>query len=271
MKELSLKEIQTIELELLKQFDGICKANNLRYSLGGGTLLGAVRHKGFIPWDDDIDVMMPRPDYDVFLSLCAKENFPFNLISYETRKGYRGLFVKLSNPKTEIIDSVLDNDFEIGVNIDVFPIDGLGNSMDEALELFKKTRFDRELLNASGWKKFTRSKTRGLVYEPIRLAFFLGSRFVNRSSLIQKIETKNRAVSFDGSAFAGCICGTYREKEIMPQRTFTEYISLPFEDTSFMAISDYDSYLKAHYGDYMQPPPEKKRITHHTYKAFLKE
>ncbi|MBO4235915.1 MAG: LicD family protein [Firmicutes bacterium] len=271
MTELTLKEIQERELNLLKHFDNLCKANGFRYSLGGGSLLGAVRHKGFIPWDDDIDVMMPRPDYDAFLSLCASSDFPFELISYETRKGYRGLFVKLSDPKTYIVDSVIESDFEIGINIDIFPIDGLGGSREEALSLFNKTKFDRELLNASGWKKFSRSKTHGLIYEPIRLAFFLASRFANRESLIKKIEKRNKATLFETSSFAGCVCGAYREKEIMPQKTFTEYIELPFEDTTFMAISDYDSYLKAHYGDYMQLPPEKKRVTHHTYKAFLKE
>lgn len=271
MKELSLQEIQALELSLLKEFDALCKDNNLRYSLGGGTLLGAVRHKGFIPWDDDIDVMMPRPDYDTFISVCNNQNCPFDMISYETRKGYVGLFVKLSDPKTHIVDTTLKNDYEIGVNIDVFPIDGLGSSMDEALTLFKKTRFDRELLNASSWKRFSRSKTHGLIYEPIRLAFFVASRFISKKSLIDRIERKNRETLFEKSAFAGCICGAYREKEIMPQKTFTEYVSLPFEDTEFMAIADYDSYLTAHYGDYMKLPPEKKRVTHHTYKAYLKE
>jgi len=77
-----LKEVQKIALSLLIEFDNICKAQSLRYSLGGGTLLGAVRHNGFIPWDDDIDVMMPRPDYEKFLKYCTENLLPFDILSY---------------------------------------------------------------------------------------------------------------------------------------------------------------------------------------------
>ncbi len=269
MRELTLQEIQQTELELLKQYDTVCKELGLRYSLGGGSLLGAVRHRGFIPWDDDIDVMMPRPDYDRFIAYCGENSTPFTLITYENTQGYNGLFAKLSDPGTRIEDSVMKMDYEMGVNIDVFPLEGLGQSEEEAVRIFRKTELNREILNAYLWKKFFRSKTHSVVYEPIRLAMYMISRVADPKKLLRKVDRINRSHSFEDAGFAGCVCGSYRLQEIMKQSTFTEYVELPFEGLSLMAIRDYDAYLTKHYGDYMQLPPEDKRETHHTYKAYV--
>ena len=94
MKEVTFVELKEIEKQILFQFDDYCRAHSLRYSLGGGTLLGAVRHGGFIPWDDDVDVMMPRPDYDRFLDICKEQEPPFDVISHESDPDYYHLFSK---------------------------------------------------------------------------------------------------------------------------------------------------------------------------------
>ena len=268
MKALNLKEIQQIELELLLKFDLVCKSNNLRYSLGGGTLLGAIRHKGFIPWDDDIDVMMPRPDYEKFLSICKSKKTDFNLVTYDTVEGYNGLFAKIWDPNTIVKDDLMEMTFEIGVNIDVFPLDGLGKSEEEAYKIFKRTAWNREMLNAVLWKKFFRSKTHSILVEPIRFTMFVLSRFSNPKKLLRKVDEENLRHSFEGSKYAGCVCGSYREKEIMPTDTFENYIDLDFEGEKLKAIANYDEYLTKHYGNYMQLPPEEKQQTHHTYKAY---
>lgn len=270
MKELSLAEIQRLELQLLLKVDQICRTEGIRYSLGGGSLLGAVRHKGFIPWDDDIDVMMPRPDYEKFLIYCKEHDTGFNLITYETEKGYNGLFAKIWDPDTIILDDVMDLAYTTGVNIDVFPLDGLGNSEKEAFRIFRKTAWKRELLNAALWKKYFRSKTHSIVLEPIRLMMYIISRFINPKKLLRKVDEENMCHPFETSAYAGCVCGSYREQEIMKAETFRNYIDMKFEGKSLKGIRDYDSYLTKHYHDYMQLPPENKRETHHTYKAYLK-
>lgn len=270
MYELALKEIQIIELNLLLQFDSICKEYRLRYSLGGGTLLGAVRHKGFIPWDDDVDVMMPRPDYVCFLNICKDHKKDFNLITYDNVKNYYGLFAKIWDPTTIIQDNLMDIAYEIGVNIDVFPVDGLGESEKEAYRIFEKTTLNRELLNAALWKKFFRSKTHSVFVEPIRFAVFTMSRFVDPKKLLRKVDEENLSHPFEGSKYAGCVCGSYREKEIMKTETFENYIDLEFEGYTFKAIENYDEYLTKHYGDYMQLPPIEKQQTHHTYRAYLR-
>ena len=192
MREIDLETLKTLELALLKQVHDICVAENLRYSLGGGTLLGAVRHKGFIPWDDDIDIMMPRPDYEKFIDYCKNHETPFAVKSHETDKSFVDLSAKIYNPDTVLIDEdIAGSNDGIGVYIDLFIIDGLGNTEKEAVKAFRATSFKRDLLVAAQWKKFFRSKTRPFYYEPIRFAMFLLSRFVNSDKTFCKIEKKH--------------------------------------------------------------------------------
>ncbi len=272
MKELTFQELKSIEYNLLQSFDAICSEKGYRYSLGGGTLLGAIRHKGFIPWDDDIDVMMPRPDYDCFIKYCEDNTIPFVLECHEYNPSYKNLFSKIIAKNTFLIDSsITTKATKMGVHIDVFPIDGLGNSYKNAIKQFEKTTFKRELLNAATWEKYFRSKTHPWYYEPLRLSLYLLSRFQNAKNLMDSIDVINREVSFDESKFAGCVSGVYRKKEIMETSVFQNYIDVQFEGGYFKAIRDYDAYLQKHYGDYMKLPPKEKRVTHHTFKAYIEE
>ena len=271
MLELTLQQIRQIELDLLIEFDKICNEKGYRYSLGGGTLLGAIRHNGFIPWDDDIDVMMPRPDYEKFINYSLNNNIPFTLITHTTMEGYNGLFAKLSDSTTVLQDNLIKDDYDLGVNIDIFPIDGLGNSEIEARKILKKTELQREILNAISWKRYFRSKTHGLIFEPIRLALYYTSRFINPKKILKSVDEKNLKYSFDSSSYAGCICGSYRTKEIMKKEVFEKYIDVKFENNIFKAVSDYDTYLTKLFGNYMVLPPEKERVTHHSFQAFYKD
>lgn len=272
MHKLALDDIKKIELELMRQVDSICRERGFRYTLIGGTLLGAVRHKGFIPWDDDIDIAMPRRDYDQFIDYCINNNTSFDIISSQTTQDYNYLFAKICDRKTVIQNSSEKwcGNNNVGVYIDVFPLDGMGMNLKEANHNFNRTTFKRELLVAATWKQFTRSKTKSILYEPLRFAFYVISRFVNPKKIISSLENRFRKISFDTSAYVGCYCGSYRRKEIMPATIFQDYIEMEFENTSFMGIKRYDDNLKKIYGDYMKLPPKEKRVTHHSYEVFSK-
>lgn len=272
MRELSLDEIKQIELRLLKQLNEICIAQGFRYYLAGGTLLGAVRHKGFIPWDDDIDVAMPRPDYERLIDYCRTNEVPFQLVCNKTDGRYGYLFAKIADRETLLVQNVCRrNSPEMGVCIDIFPLDGLADSYDEAKAQLNRTRFARELLVAANWESFSRSKTRSIAYEPIRFAFFCLSRFVSIKKLIKRIEAVYKTNTFDTSKYVACVCGVYRNKEIAEYDVFSECVMLPFEGEYFSCPKKYDEYLSNIYGDYMQLPPIDKRVTHHDYTAWHKQ
>ncbi len=272
-EELSLEQLKSIEIRLLSDVNKICEKEGFRYSLGGGTLLGAVRHGGFIPWDDDIDIMMPRPDYDAFISYClSHEEVPFKIKSWETDKTYVDLSAKIYDAQTVLIDdNTCDYEDKIGVFIDVFPIDGLANNYKRAKKVFNATTFKRELLVAAKWKKYFKSKTHAWYYEPFRFGMFLLSRFVNKQKLFDKIQEKYKKIDFDKVKFAAAVGGSYRKKEILEQSVFTNLNKLIFENEEFCAIAQYDTYLSSIYGDYMKLPPEEKRVSHHSFKAYYKE
>lgn len=271
MRQIDLAELKEIELNLLKEIHEICRKESIKYSICGGTLLGAVRHRGFIPWDDDIDIFMPRPDYNKFIKYCCMNKTPFKLVSTETEPGYGYLFAKVVDSNTEIVEIDANRGgAKMGVYVDVFPIDGLGASYKEAKQQFAKTAFKREMLVAYNWKRFFKSKTHSMIYEPLRLLMFVLSRGVKPSNLIQKIQKDFTPERFTESKYAGAVCGAYRLKEILPTEVYSIYDTISFEGYDFMCIKDKESYLTSIYGDYMKLPPVEKRAAHHSFLAYHK-
>ena len=194
------------------------------------------------------------------------------MLSSETNEKYGCLFAKAMAKNTAIVEeNGNQNGVELGVYVDVFPIDGLGDTYEAALKEFKSTRFRRELLVARNWRKFFRSKTHSWKYEPIRFAFFLASRFASSKKLISKLQTRFRKKNYDECKYVATICGSYREREIAEKALYEEYEKIKFEDTEFFGLKKYDEYLSNIYGDYMKLPPEEKRISHHTFKAYITE
>jgi len=254
--QVETKELQGKLLSMLKQFHEVCVKNNLVYYMAGGTMLGAVRHKGFIPWDDDVDVVMPREDYNSFKQI-AHSILPENLEIkfYENEKNSPMHYMKLIDKNTTLIENKYRNYYE-GVYIDLFPLDGAPS--DKGV-LVKKQKVVGRYISLIVNHCYTDGR-HGLrkIYGYIARCFDLGR-------LHAKVERLITERSYKSSEIVGNYLGSYGIREFVPKRYFGNPIKYQFEDTELYGPEDYDAYLKAIYGDYMQMPPVEKRINTHQY------
>lgn len=256
MKELNLNEIHTVLLDILKDVDAFCQAEGLRYSLAYGTLLGAVRHQGFIPWDDDIDIMMPRPDFERFVATYGQRG-PYNCLYVENSdKGqFIQCYAKVQDTRTVSVERKRSNVYRFGLNLDIFPIDVAPADPARHLDFAKTvTRFRHRIyLSQRPFFPFT-------FHDPL-----IPKIQAHRHSpqwWAKQCEDHLKQYAASDSPFAGPVSGGLGLIEIYDRKLFDEYIRLPFEDTSFQAIAGWDIFLRQQFGDYMQLPPENKRRTH---------
>ena len=257
MKKITkLNELKQIELEMLKTIHNICEENNLTYFLGYGTLLGAIRHQGFIPWDDDIDIMMPRPDYDI---LCKNfkelfENTDLQLaINDKNHIYYPRPFAKIINSKTILKETNYDDNNEIGVFIDVFFIDGTPKN--KIIKKIHQTRcnFYRKLYYASILKK-------GVCKNKFMQIVSTIAHHLNKDKLLNKIDKICRYYDYNESQIVSNVL-QMKNSEINKKWLTKKLIK--FEGIDAYIPCGYDNILSDIYGDYMTPPPiEKQKPTH---------
>lgn len=251
-----LEELQEIELNILIYIDEICRENDLTYYLAYGTLIGAVRHKGFIPWDDDIDIVMPRTDYEKLMQIMQKENSRYKFISLETCKlDYNYPFAKIYDVQTRLIEGYRPIEEELGIYIDVFPIDGLGNTIEEVSKNSKKILKNNERIWYLGTVKHNGLKG--------RLLNIVGRKNINR--WLVRIAKKN---DYYKSKYVGSLTGGWNEKEIMERKYYGDKIEIEFEGHKFYAPQYFDYILTRWYGNYMELPPENERVRNHQFKAW---
>lgn len=256
--------VQLRLLGMLKIFHKICIENNLAYYMIGGTFLGAVRHQGFIPWDDDIDVGMPRDSYEKFLEL-APSVLPSNLKIFSRGVGkeeYDLYFVKLCDITTTLIEDGL-GEKTMGIYIDLFPLDGFSKSIRFLKIKYFPYKFHKYLLLLNAFKKEWDNFFLRITNEIIR-------KFDNK-----KIYTRGnnllRRKSFHTNQYGGNIIGAWEEKEIMNKNYFGTPVLYKFEQYYFLGPQMADEYLKALYGNYMQLPPKENQKSHHIIKYLSLE
>lgn len=266
MKELTLQELKDIEFDILKMFDSFCSENGIKYFLAFGTLLGAVRYKKFIPWDDDVDVLVPRDDYDRLIKLFKDDN-KYRLYSYEKNRNFHYPFAKLCDMTTKKEQTIYKNKkVNLGVEIDIFPLDSYDNDLEKAkLEVKKIRKYQK-------WLKVTKLD-KPLNTNPIkRLIWYIIIKFVKiigGGYFVNKMIKESNKPHQKGNSYSGAkVWAIYGEKGIIPSEVFDETIQIEFEGQMFPAPKGYDTYLTCLYGDYLPEPPKEKQKTHHGFKAY---
>ena len=266
MEELSLEKSKKIQLEILECIDEFCRKENIQYSIAYGTLLGAVRHHGFIPWDDDIDIVMLRSEYDRFVASYRSERYP--LITGDRISNHLHVVVSDSHTVVEYPKGSSDAFFyKGGLWVDVFPLDTVPEDLDKYNVLRKSISTRRKLQklgelpnlrnqNSPKWKKMAK-----------RMIYYLLHPFKDYNGkkalgLLQKYNNTN------SSKVASLSVWYWTHSEFMPKSWFTDFCELEFEGRRFKAVKSYDEYLRSLYGDYMKLPPVEERKGKHKYKVY---
>lgn len=258
---------------IFQKFIEICEQNNLTYYCVGGTLIGAVRHHGMIPWDDDIDVSMPRPDYDRFREICRTTDLGnYELRCAENTADYYFQFSKLCDKRTTIMEQS-DMPCVFGLFIDIFPVDGAGDDFDEAVRIkYKYRKIQNQLEAISTRYRFTtfmrllgdRFEWGRFVHKLIGFFFRKPYRYI----LMRRLDKAMRTYDFATSKYVVTYSGVYDTKEIYLRELLGTPVQVPFENLSVSIPEHWDAYLRHFFGDYMQLPPEEDRHYKHA-KVFF--
>ncbi|MBD5406661.1 MAG: LicD family protein [Treponema sp.] len=266
---LSLQEIQSETLKIMKRIDTICRAEHLKYSLFYGTLLGAVRHGGFIPWDDDLDIIMPRNDYDrlaEYFKNHERDVAPLRWFSYETVSDYPYMIARVSNTDFRM-ETENEYDCGMGTFVDIYPLDGAGNGKSNIF--YNKAWFFASMY-------FTKSRIRyvvpkGFAKNIVKGCSFVLSKILSREKIRTILLRYAKRFPYENSDYVGCMIWLVDgRKNIFRKADFDELIEWKFEDVTFFITKNYDGILTTRYGNWKKLPPEHERIGHHFYKIYRK-
>ena len=262
MKEIKIEELRTIQMDILQNVHDFCVKHDIKYTLAYGTLLGAVRHGGYIPWDDDIDIAMLRPEYERFMREYKDDVYRFTECRLD--KDVHIGFGKVEDTRTLVIEG--GNTKNLGVSIDIFPIDDLCDTYEDSVKYVKSYKWNwlirkakyRELSIVKSWSKKM----------AVALLKFICLPFSVHHLTLTNIEKAIKHTNLQ-SKFVGLLCDVnVNEGEIMERAIWSGYQFVQFEDRKYMAISDMNAYLKHVYGDYMQLPPKEQQVPKHDFEAI---
>lgn len=260
MKELTLGELQQVSLDIMKEVHSFCVDHGIRYSITGGTLIGAVRHKGFIPWDDDVDMMMPRPDFERFCKTFKSNKY--SLIYYGNDRTALACFARpVDKQRTLYVAERPWTKQDSGAWIDIFPVEGLDGSVSNYTKRYKNLyrwrsvayKFRRQNHHIKKEDSYM-SKAKTIIAKIISLGGILPAM------MVRHMVSQMSKYDYDTSPSLCMVADFVDGPKVYDRKDFEDFELLDFEDTKFYAIKGYDHYLRSIYGDYMQLPPEESRL-----------
>ena len=262
-KLVSDQDYKEVLLSILFEVDRFCRKNNIEYFLTGGTLLGAVRHSGFIPWDDDIDICMKRKDYERFCASFQSDN-KCEVITLFNNRNYYLASAKVIDKRIRLYEH-MHGVCEIGAYIDVFPLDYLSCTYDFAANYLEK----RTLYSRIGEISHYELSNRRPLYKNIATVL---SRIVYPFSLrqdaLKKDVNNKKIISYEPTELMANLYGAWGKKEITKAEFFEKTVEITFEGKLLYAPVGYDGFLQGVYGNYMELPSEEKRVSHHSFDAY---
>lgn len=271
MRTIGIDEMRERLIDMAAYLDKLCDENGLTLFMSGGTLLGAVRHKGFIPWDDDIDVYLSRPDYDKLIEIFRNQgnDGKYRLLCHELDNNYIYGFAKFIDNDTLLIEKGGDAGVEMGLFVDIFPIDGLGNDVKTAKRHMKKLNKYIMLnlaLLVKPWRKEV-SFAKNFAIACLRVI----AKMYGADKLHQKMSQIVHSLPYEESKYVGEFIDEIGDKRIMlKSEMYEDYEVMDFENIKLKAPKNWDKWLTQFYGDYMQLPPEEKRVLTHGFELYAK-
>ncbi len=264
-----LPKLHNCQLIIAREIKRICDENNIKYFIIAGTLLGAIRHGGFIPWDDDMDIGMLREDYEKFINIAKTDlGEDFFLQTPETDYNYGLTFAKILLKGTVLVEeTTASNNAQKGIFVDIFPFDVAPESESDRESHNKKTYFYKRLLLAK--LNYNIAGKREYVKRMIYFILKIMSKFFSREKLEKKLDDEITRYNSQKTDDIVNIGGAYGyKKETIKASWVRKTVEIPFEDMTIAAPIDYIKYLETFYGDYMTPPPEDKRYNRHSIKEL---
>ena len=267
-----IEKLHQIDLEIVKNVIKICEKYNLKYFMLGGTMLGAIRHGGFIPWDDDIDLGMPRKDYETFLEIAEKELPDYlQVVNYKNTPSYQYYITRIQDKNVKVIEERIGNDSKFTyASIDIFPIDGTPNNKLLRRLYFFRVLSHRALMSLYYKDSIDRKRKRGTIEKAFlwimeKIPF---EKIIDPYKEKEKIDKLLSSQNVDTSKYIGNIMGAYRTREIVPKEWYGKGTKYKFEDIELNGFDKYHEYLKYTYSDYMELPPVESRKTHYRLESL---